>query len=242
MRSEISVWLTGYVPQANRQASIGMAQGSSFLKAAVESGVAPSPIWSIWTGSQSVDQPIDGMMIIGGYDEGRVGGQLRSYPSQNCAFPASIANATYVTINGSTPLMTNMNAYCCIDPFYNYIQLPQTAWDIFRVSSGAVYNSTTEYLTYPASHPPLGNMTITLTDGYQTTIPSSELFTRLGYWDSQGEYLVQKNSPVVAEVHVTENGFACSLGIPFMTMNYFIANYDEGLYQMAPAIRDDYFD
>jgi len=244
MRSEISVWLTGYVPQANHQAGIGMGQGSTFLKALVESGVAPSPIWSIWTGSRSVDHSIDGMVIIGGYDEGRVGGQLRSYPSrENCAFPAYIANATYDTINGSTPLMTNMNASCCIDPFYNYIQLPQGAWESFGVSSGAVYNSTTEYLTYPASNPPLGNMTITLTDGYQTTIPYSELFTQLKYWNAQGEYLVQDNSPLVAEVlNLTSTEYAYSLGIPFMTMNYFIANYDEGVYQMVPAIRDDYFD
>ena len=234
------------ISEGLRQASLGLSPDSSFLRAAVEAAVVPSPVWSLWTGSRSITNPIDGMLMIGGYDEARVAGTFTTSPVTSlCGLSIGIKNITYDTDEGSSSLFTGPTKYIqgCLDPYLDFIELPQDCFDEFIKASGSTTNfELSSYPSYPNSNPPLGNLTITLEDGYETIIPASELFSLPREYGSNGEFTTTESSRIVALVYnSTLDPYPYyTFGLPFMTMNYLLVDYSLPHFQMAPANRVDF--
>jgi hypothetical protein len=128
-----------------------------------------------------------------------------------------------------------------LKPFLRKLQLPQDVFDnLIRVSNGT-FNALLSLITYPRANPPDGNLTVTLQNGYTTVIPSSELFSLPRDYDSNGFYSIVDPEWVIAEAtNGTDPRYVASWGIPYLTMNYLVVDYDRGTFQMAPAIRTDF--
>jgi hypothetical protein len=79
------------------QSGLPLGTNSSFLRAAVAGGVAPSQVFGLWPGSRSVN-PQDGLLVIGGYDRSRMSSNFTQFPvgqwslRRACPLQVNIAN------------------------------------------------------------------------------------------------------------------------------------------------------
>lgn len=60
--------------------AMGMGPNSTILNRLLETGQTASRVWSIFWGRMWVDDPIDGSVVLGGYDEEKVIGQNYTQP------------------------------------------------------------------------------------------------------------------------------------------------------------------
>jgi hypothetical protein len=221
-----------------------LGQGSTFLEAVVNTSAAPSQAWALWTGTRSIESPVDGLLVIGGYDAARVQGDLTTFSTfKNCPTCVVVTNLTYDSVDGSTSLFSNSSQTLeiALEPFERALELPQDIFDNFAKISQGTWNASLGLLTYPRASPPEANLTVTLQNGYTTVIPASELFSMSRLYDPNGVYSIINPDLMIAEVdNNTDPRYLPSWGIPFLTMNYMIVDYDQGTFQMAPAIRTDY--
>lgn len=123
-------------------------------------------------------------------------------------------------------------------PFERSLELPQDIFDNFIKASDGIWDSNLGDITYPASKPPTGNLTVTLSNGFETTIPAEELFVYPRLFDNNGVYSISNNSILIAElVNGTDPQYVVSWGIPYLTMNYLIADWTRNQFSLTPAFR-----
>ncbi|KAK5215012.1 hypothetical protein LTR99_011118 [Exophiala xenobiotica] len=110
----------------------------------------------------------------------------------------------------------------------------------FANATGASLTQDPGALVYDAAHPPVGNLTVTLRNGYRTQITSTDLFVYpRGYIN--GTYSVTNNTFMLAEMMAQNNtGYVMNWGVPFLTFNYLMVDYARSQFQLAPAIRTDF--
>jgi hypothetical protein len=188
---------------------------------------------------------VDGSLVLGGYDNTRFGSEsdLVTFPVQpNCPACVQVTGLSYDTINGSTNLFANASETLEINlqPWSRALYVTQDIFVRLANATNGTYDLGLESLRYPASNPPTGNLSVTLKNGYKTTIPAEELFMYPRSYNNTG-YSISNNTVLIAEVlNQTNNGFVLSWGIPYLTMNYFIADFARSQIQLAPAIRTDF--
>jgi hypothetical protein len=205
----------------------------------------PSQAYGLWTGSRSIDHPVDGSLVLGGYDNTRFGSEsdLVAFPVQSdCAGCVQVTGLSYDTLSGSTNLFANASETLQINlqPGSRVLYVTQDIFMRFANATNGTYDLGLENLRYPASDPPTGNLSVTLKNGYKTTIPAEELFVYPRLYNNTG-YSISNNTVLVAEVaNQTNDGYVLDWGIPYLTMNYFIADYARSQIQLAPAIRTDF--
>lgn len=205
----------------------------------------PSQAYGLWTGSRSIDHPVDGSLVLGGYDNTRFGSEsdLVTFPVQSdCAGCVQVTGLSYDTLSGSTNLFANASETLQINlqPGSRALYVTQDIFMRFANATNGTYDLGLENLKYPASDPPTGNLSVTLKNGYKTTIPTEELFVYPRLYNNTG-YSISNNTVLIAEVaNQTNDGYVLDWGIPYLTMNYFIADYARSQIQLAPAIRTDF--
>jgi hypothetical protein len=205
----------------------------------------PSQAYGLWTGSRSIDHPVDGSLVLGGYDNTRFGSEsdLVTFPVQSdCAGCVQVTGLSYDTLSGSTNLFANASETLQINlqPGSRVLYVTQDIFMRFANATNGTYDLGLENLRYPASDPPTGNLSVTLKNGYKTTIPAEELFLYPRLYNNTG-YSISNNTVLIAEVaNQTNDGYVLDWGIPYLTMNYFIADYARSQIQLAPAIRTDF--
>jgi hypothetical protein len=188
---------------------------------------------------------VDGSVVIGGYDSTRFDpNKLTTFAAhQACTTCVVITGLSYDTINSSTSLFSNASEslQVSLDPYGRVLQVPQDIFMNFANASNGIYDANLTNLRYSVDSPPTGNLTVTLSNGYQTIIPTEELFVEPRLYDPLGQYSVSNNTVFIAEVrNATIGDSLLSWGIPYLTMNYLIADYARNKFQMAPAIRTDF--
>jgi len=93
--------------QATNWSGFALGPESSSLKSLVDAGLAPSTAMGIFFGSRSENQPTDGNIIFGGYDQARVNGSFVDFPIWNqylntpCPLQVLIQDVQLNYINGS---------------------------------------------------------------------------------------------------------------------------------------------
>ncbi|KAI1623201.1 aspartic peptidase domain-containing protein [Exophiala viscosa] len=231
-------------PGYGGQGVLPLGSSSDLLTIAVENGDVPSTVFGLWTGSRSIETPKDGGLVLGGYDTSRINGELTTFPSQTlCEMCVNVTGITYADATGSHNMFSNSSEIVQINlqPSERVLYLPQDVWANFGTASGGVYNDSLGYLAYSASNPPTGNLTVTLSGGYNTTIPAEELFLMPRHYNDEGQYVIEDDTTLIAAVYnQSANGYVLNWGIPFLTMNYIIGDYKRQQFKMAPAIRRDF--
>ena len=229
-------------PGYGGQGVLPLAPGSDFLRIALETNSTPSTVFGMWTGSRSIDHPVDGSLVLGGYDTTRINGTLTTFDSQEtCALCVIITGLTYQDDSGTTNLFSNASESLQVNlnPSQRVLNVPQGVWDNFKNATHAYYNAS--YLSYASTAVPTGNVTVTLQNGYKTIIPAEELFYYPRTFNNKGQYDILNNTYQISTIiNATNDGYVLDWGIPYMTMNYIIADYERSQFQMAPAIRTDF--
>lgn len=223
---------------------MGLGPSSDFLNATVGTGVAPTTSLGIWPGSRSVENPVDGLLVIGGYDSARVSGEFTQFQSfQNCFTCAEIVELNYTSSTGSTSLFSNSSEVLQVsfEPFERSLPVPQDIFENFMDASGGYFDSGQGLIAYPRGNPPEGNLSIVLQNGYSSTIPASELFISPRTYGNNGVYSISNDSILVSHVKNTSDPrYVPSWGIPFLTMNYLVVDYQTGHFRLAPAYRQEF--
>ncbi|EXJ62502.1 hypothetical protein A1O7_02940 [Cladophialophora yegresii CBS 114405] len=229
-------------PGYGGQGVIPLGAGSDFLRIGVETNSTPSTVFGLWPGSRSIDHPVDGSLVIGGYDTTRINGTLTTFDSQEqCEMCVVITGLSYSDETGSTNLFSNSSESLQVNlnPSQRVLYVPQGVWENFKTATGGYYNAS--YLSYASNAVPTGNVTVTLQNGYKSVIPAEELFYYPRGYNDDGQYEVVDNTYQISTViNTTSDGYVLDWGIPYMTMNYIIADYKRSQFQMAPAIRTNF--
>jgi hypothetical protein len=243
---------------ATNKSTMAFGPNSSVLKVLRYVNAVPSRFMGIFMGSRSQSQPIDGHLIIGGYDRSRVKGPFKNFTMNAgnlgilCPLQVGIRNIQVTSLNGtsSTSLMADVGSIvpACIDPLQNEFTLTQamyTRWASFTQHSSnfttptTINDPSTNLQLYPMANEPLiGNITITLDNGYTTTIPHYELVSQQRGTDSEGKYAVINSSVLMAAVGTGATDYGQDiplLGGVYLSQNYLTVDYDSGSFGLAPA-------
>jgi hypothetical protein len=187
--------------------ALPLGVNSTFLTAAVNSGAAPSRSWGLWTGSRSIKDPVDGLLVVGGYDRARIQRQLTNFSSsQQCATCLTVTNLTYIDDTGSSFLFANTSEVLEIglNPYERSLELPQDVFDAFTRVSNGTFDPSLGLLVYSTKTPPTDNLSVSLLvddqDNYTVTIPVAELFSFPRLFDHTGGYSIINDSIIIAEV------------------------------------------
>jgi hypothetical protein len=229
-------------PGYGGQGVMPLGSSSDFLRTAVETNSTPSTVFGIWPGSRSIDHPVDGSLVIGGYDTTRINGTLTTFDSQaDCEMCVIITGLSYQDDTATTSLFSNASESLQVNlnPSQRVLYVPQGVWDNFKTATNGYYNAS--YLSYASTAVPTGNVTVTLQNGYKTVIPAEELFYYPRGYNDEGQYDIVDNTYQISTlINATNDGYVLDWGIPYMTMNYIIADFKRSQFQMAPAIRTDF--
>jgi len=225
------------------QSSLPLGTNSSFLSAVVAGGVAPSEVFGLWAGSRGI-APVDGLLVIGGYDQSRVAAPFTNYSvgkwslQKACPLQVTIADITYA--GQSLFRNSSEKLIACVEPqTQRFVFTPDIATQ-FGIVSG---QNTTEFergMRYNVTRRPSGNLTIKFDNGYTTTIPNEELFAPLRGSDQYGRYSITNDSVLEAGVGDNRNEDPSTvnptLGGLFLTFNYLLVDYEKGVFGLAPAV------
>lgn len=229
-------------PGYGGQGVLPLGSDSDFLRIGVETGMIPSTVYGLWTGSRSTSNPVDGSLVLGGYDKTRYKGEFTTFDSEpKCEFCVIVTDLVYETEDRSVSLFSNASESLQVNlqPSTRVLYTPQNVWENFRDASGGIYEG--GYLSYYGTNPPKGNITATLQNGYKTTIPTEELFYYPRTYDDDGKYDIKNNTYQIGLLmNQTNDGYVMDWGIPFLTMNYVIADYTRKQFKMAEAIRTNF--
>ncbi|MCJ1230812.1 hypothetical protein MMC12_007486 [Toensbergia leucococca] len=227
----------------------GLAFGpeSSFLDWFLQAGKVPSRVFGIFFGSRSQLQGVDGNVTIGGYDKARVNGPWTNFSMQTqhldapCPLQVLIKDIRLNNINGSSSLFLDSDATvaACLDPLQNGFTLTQSMYDRF-INLTLQPDLSNSQATYPASAEPLfGNLSITLANGYETTIPHYELVSQERGTDSEGKYTVINASAITVPLSANESvtsEVVPILGGIYLSLNYLLVDYENQVFSLAPAV------
>lgn len=240
---------------ADSKATLPLGMNSTFLNHLVDTAQASSRTFGLWVGSESEETPQDGLLVIGGYDESRLKSAATTFPMfSDCPTCAILTAITYDIGGKSTTLFSNTTETLIVhlDPFSSDILLPaHMIQNLASAEETAVWNETSRRFEFPATTPPVGTITITISDTsgpleeasippastYTTVIPASELYNRPRAYDSTG--VLEVTNATVYNMAVTNQTSLITLGtlgIPFFTQNYLVVDPDARNFQLAPAI------
>jgi hypothetical protein len=116
------------------------------------------------------------------------------------------------------------------------IKLDTPIMENLQRATGAQWNSTLRRLVYPSR--PEGNITVTLRNNYTTTIPNEELFLPRPVLLENGTFGEDPNQYLALVGNNTLAGEPRMFGRPFLSMNYFMADWSRLQIHLSPAIRE----
>lgn len=184
-------------------------------------------------------------MVLGGYDASRVDGNFTTFPvadgseSLPCPLQVNVTGLIFARqplLNGSEVMIA------CIEPYVQrFVFTPAIANSFAQITgqNATLYSG----MDYDAANTPPGDLTITLSTGYNTTITNSELFTLRRGSDQYGRYAITNASVVEAGISDSRNKDPASqtltLGGLFLTFNYLVMDYEQMEFRLAAAVASD---
>ncbi|KAH8819858.1 aspartic peptidase domain-containing protein [Xylogone sp. PMI_703] len=228
--------------------AIGMGPESTYLKSLLDAGQIVSKVWSIFWGRMWVDEPLDGSVVLGGYDQVKVIGQNYTQPldyneDTGCwtGMKVAISDIELIDRNGDTASIfpKHLSLPVCIVPqrqllieapsdiLQNFENLTDTKGIGF--STGLHWSA----ILYDADNSFDGDMSITFSSGLQIHIPNDQYMVPFVDIDTDGSQIFNQSQREFL-FNVIGNQPA-TLGRYFLTSAYLMVNHDEGTFTLWQA-------
>ncbi len=236
------------------KSSLGLGPNSSVLRGFAAADTVPSTAMGLFYGSRSQNHGVNGELIIGGYDSARLKGPFTNFTiganhlNFPCPLQVQLRDVRLNNVNGSHSLFADSGATvpACIDPLQNGFTFTKSMLDIFtsltKFPDGSASSSSygSNNIIYPSANEPLiGNLTLTLSNGYQTVIPHHELISQERGSDAEGKYGVVNSSMISPAINNGSVDFGDQvpvLGGVFLSINYLLVDYEQSRFSLAPAV------
>ncbi|KAK6220557.1 hypothetical protein LQW54_002002 [Pestalotiopsis sp. IQ-011] len=247
----LEVWADA---NAANKSELALGPSSSFLQRLVEASWAPSRGFGVYYGSRSQNQAKDGELVIGGVDAARFDAStLQEFPiagygaSTSCPLQVMLSDVVLTNANGNYSLFKDPAARvpACIDTIQNAFTFTKAMYAEWAQLTQHIDYDGSNYTaqTYPADRKPLiGNLTVTLSNGYTSVIPHYELVSQQRGSDAQGKYSITNSSRIMAAVQTGQGDLGSDvplLGGTFLSQNYLRVDYDQNKFWLSKAIIDD---
>ena len=242
--------------QSDNKSGLALGPNSSFIDTLLSNSLVPSSAFGLFFGSRSQTKGVDGDLIIGGVDRARLAGPWSNFATQahyidaQCPLQVLVKDIRLNNDRGSFSLFADSDAtvIACIDPLQNQFTLTETMYNIFASLTehandpGIEGGSDFTEQTYPLSAAPLlGNITVELSNGYTTHVPSYEFVSQERGTDLEGKYAVVNESRLMVAAGTTGTSTLDGVQIPilggvYLSQNYLMVDYDSGIFRLAPAV------
>jgi hypothetical protein len=147
------------------QGVLPLGAKSDFLRSAFSMSAVPSQAFAFWTGSRSIDFPVDGSLVIGSYNTTRFIGEPTTFPSnEQCPTCVLFTGLSSDTSNSSVSLFSNASETLQVglEPGEKVLYLTQDMFENFANATDGVFDGELGSLRYSPSSPPTGNLTVTV--------------------------------------------------------------------------------
>jgi hypothetical protein len=228
--------------------AMGMGPNSTFLNKLVETGQTASRVWSIFWGRMWVDNPLDGSVVIGGYDEEKVIGQNYTQPldynnNTGCwtGMKVSITGIDLVdrTGNVTSILPPSLTVDACIVPQRQLLlEAPVAIRDTFENVtatrnigqsfglhwSAALYDAKTAYT---------GDLRLSFSSGLEVTVPNDQFMVPFVTIERNGSRIFNES-----QREFLMNGLLDqppTLGRYFLTAAYLMVDHDASTFTLWQA-------
>ncbi|KAF7537878.1 hypothetical protein G7054_g3395 [Neopestalotiopsis clavispora] len=244
----LEVWADA---DAANKSELALGPSSSFLQRLVEASWAPTRSFGINYGSRSQNQAKNGELVIGGIDVARFDAStIQEFPiaaygaSTSCPLQVMLSDVVLTNVNGNFSLFKDPAARvpACIDTIQNAFTFTKAMYAEWASLTQHIDYDGSNYTaqTYPADREPLiGQLTVTLSNGYTSVIPHYELVSQQRGPDTQGKYSVTNASRIMAAVQTGQGDLGVDvplLGGVFLSQNYLRVDYDQNKFWLSKAI------
>ncbi|CAG1969860.1 unnamed protein product [Fusarium graminearum] len=227
---------------------LGLGSNSTYLNALKEAGKISSRVWSIFWGRMWVKTPIDGSLVLGGYDEEKVIGKNYTAPLVYDDYTGTAGCWTGMEItlsdirvnfrDGSDESIfpSNTALPCCIVPHRQLLlEAPGAYVSRFEEVTGINHTGTSYGLhwsarLFDADDAFDGDITFHLDSGLQVRVPNDQYIVPFVDIDRSGARVTKSKTK-----ELLMNGVAhqpATLGRYFLTAAYLMVNHDAGTFTL----------
>ncbi|KAK5077326.1 hypothetical protein LTR64_005191 [Lithohypha guttulata] len=216
----------------NSQGFIGLGVESVFLDSMVNATLAPSRYSGMWFGSASTANPIDGSLIIGGYDANKRKGESNFTMFSSCRACARVTGFTYNDDAGETELI-DTEFWMSHTPWSDYVRVPTNLANKFANVTNAIWDAAEG--AYKWNYAISGTITVTLANGYTSTIPASEFALPPSSVNANGIKEPTASTELISMVRANTSSGTVAWGAPWLAMNYIFLDPVIGSFGLSPV-------
>ncbi|CAM1510624.1 Fc.00g009590.m01.CDS01 [Cosmosporella sp. VM-42] len=231
--------------------ALGLGSNSTYLNALQSAGDLPSRVWSIFWGRMWIDNPIDGSVVLGGYDEEKVIGKNYTAPLDYDDYTGTGGCWTGMKVivsdirlnfrDGSDesifPSSTALPV-CLVPQRQLLLEAPAAYVNKFEEvtginSTGSSYGLHWSARLFDADHVFDGDITFHLDSGLQIRVPNDQYIVPSVDIARNGSQIFKKG---VKELLMNGLGSQpATLGRYFFTAAYLMVNHDAGTFTLWQA-------
>ncbi|KAK5096491.1 hypothetical protein LTR70_001665 [Exophiala xenobiotica] len=224
---------------------LGMGPNSSYLNTLLDAGSIGARVWSLYWGRMwTDDNPLDGSMVLGGYDERLTMGPNYTAPldySGICSTGLK-TNVIDITLNfrggKDVKLLEDETPACIVPTRQNLLGLEASYQTLFQNltetdtvgdSFGVHWGS----MLFDADNAYDGDITISLATGLSVRIPNDQFVPPAVEYDRNGSRIFNESRKAVLMERLGVN--TVTLGRYFLTASYLMVDYEEDTFTMWNA-------
>ncbi|KAK3689333.1 hypothetical protein B0T22DRAFT_375669 [Podospora appendiculata] len=246
--------------QQSTTSHLGLASSSTLLQTLKGTGQIGALSWGLNSGSQSVEFPRDGSLVLGGYDSASLAGSFYEYDialnklnNRICPLQILITGLT-LNINGEvveTIVDNSDKLAACIEPYDNLFRLPKSDLERFKDFYTKYTNSTAATLNpsdykgtllnlepgivYPKSSGAFNaSLRFTINNELTVDIPHYEFERPLRGLDENGTVVLVERYTELQIYGSPAPEDAPVLGKAFLSQLYLLVDYDKMKFSLAP--------